>query len=206
MATITNEQEYIDQYLKELSTRSVRFDKDYLSRTLPDPLLVKKLPQVKHIEEESTTPKKRSGSDDALEISVKILKPASQFKITRLAADTTILELKQRIYQQQMVPVKQQRLLLKGKVLTDDKTLADYQMTKDTTLHLMIKAAPASTTDDAAPAATPTSQPAPATLSHEARQTLTSDVFWSSIQQTLEQHLSVADSELVLSQWKKTQL
>ncbi|CAO3596795.1 unnamed protein product [Absidia cylindrospora] len=141
MSTIGNENDYIDNYLKELSTRSVRYGQDYLARSLPSPLRIKRKPI--HKQPEATTEdsgkaaiKDENPTTDSFELLVKILKPASQFRITRLQLDDTILNLKQRIYQQQTIPVKQQRLLLKGKVLNDEKSLGDYQMTKDTTLHL----------------------------------------------------------------------
>jgi hypothetical protein len=41
MSTITNEKDFIDNYLKEISTRSVRYGQDYLARSLPSPLRIK---------------------------------------------------------------------------------------------------------------------------------------------------------------------
>ncbi|KAI8060145.1 ubiquitin-related domain-containing protein [Gongronella butleri] len=208
MVTISNEQQYIDQFLGELSNRSVRYGKDYLSRSLPSPLLVKKQPKVKKlVQEDAAAPAKREISSDAgLSVVIKILKPASQFKITRLSADATILDLKQRIYQQQMIPVKQQRLLMKGKVLSDDKSLADYKMTNDTTLHLMVKAAPAAaapTPDDDTTSSSIAPADTPAELSQKGRETLATDALWASVHQSLQQHLSPSDADLVIAAWKR---
>ncbi|CAO3621555.1 unnamed protein product [Cunninghamella blakesleeana] len=138
-----NEQGFVEHYLKELSTRSVRYGQDYLSRSLPTSSRIKRQPIKKVVEEtkeeaSNTTEQTTTLAEaaDTIELTIKILKPSSQFRITRLSLDDTVLGLKKRIYQQQTIPVKQQRLLLKGKVLSDDKPLRDYNVTKDTTLHL----------------------------------------------------------------------
>ncbi|KAI8089928.1 ubiquitin-related domain-containing protein [Halteromyces radiatus] len=206
MSTIGNEQDYINDYLKELSTKSVRYGQDYLARTLPSSLRIKRQPIKKQTASISTptdttqsTTANTKETGDALELVIKTLKPASQFRITRLSLDDTVLNLKQRIYQQKTIPAKQQRLLLKGKVLNDDKTLRDYQLTKDATLHLMINKATSST----APVTSAPSSSSQTTLSSQAQTTVKSEAFWKSLEQTLEGKLDAADAQLVLETWKK---
>ncbi|CAO3611610.1 unnamed protein product [Cunninghamella echinulata] len=148
------------------------------------------------------------GGENTIELTIKILKPSSQFRITRLGLDDTILTLKQRIYQQQTIPVKQQRLLLKGKVLNDDKSLNDYNMTKDTILHLMVSKPPASTAASSSVPepmdTTPVTTSTPNELSTHAQTTLKSDTFWNAIEEVLRQHqLDTNDTQLILGKWKK---
>jgi hypothetical protein len=94
---------------------------------------------------------------------------------------------------------------LKGKVLNDEKTLRDYQMAKDTTLHLMISkptgspAAPSSPLDTTATTSTAADQE----LSSEAQTALKGDSFWKAIEQTLDGQLGAGDAKLVLDTWKK---
>ncbi|ORZ19898.1 ubiquitin-related domain-containing protein [Absidia repens] len=214
MSTIGNENDYIDNYLKELSTRSVRYGQDYLARSLPSPLRIKRKPTHKQPEpakEDSnkTVIKDEKPATDSFELLVKILKPASQFRITRLQLDDTILNLKQRIYQQQTIPVKQQRLLLKGKVLNDEKALGDYQMTKDTTLHLMVSKPTGASAAASSTPPSPQTEKASGTaapgheLSSEAQSVVKSDAFWNVLEQTLDGQLNSTDAKLVLETWKK---
>lgn len=105
-----------------------------------------------------------------------------------------------------MIPVKQQRLLLKGKVLNDEKSLGDYQMTKDTTLHLMVSKPPAGGSPSSSSPQTE-SAPAPETsheLSSSAQSVIKTDTFWNIMEQSLGGQLNPADAKLVLETWKKS--
>lgn len=92
-------------------------------------------------------------------------------------------------------------------MLNDEKTLRDYQMVKDTTLHLMISKPTAS------PAASEPSSPLQATaaastvanqeLSSEAQTVVKDDSFWTAIEQILDGQLGTGDAKLVLDTWKK---
>lgn len=56
-----------------------------------------------------------------------------------ISADQTIAELKEAILEEEGIPPEQQRLIFSGSQLEDARTLSDYNMHNESTVHLVLR-------------------------------------------------------------------
>ncbi|GJQ11812.1 hypothetical protein GpartN1_g3603.t1 [Galdieria partita] len=84
-------------------------------------------------------------SDTSSSFSVKIKTLDSTEYEVSVTNDTSVLQLKQRLVELTGVPLERQRVIFRGRVLSDDRTLGDYKVEQGNALHLVSRPVPSGT-------------------------------------------------------------
>ncbi|CAG8694649.1 176_t:CDS:1, partial [Acaulospora colombiana] len=80
---------------------------------------------------------KSRSTKDMIQIFVKTINGKTH--VIRVATDETVADIKDRVQKIDGSPVSRQRLLYTGKQLCDEMTLADYEVQRDSTLHVNLR-------------------------------------------------------------------
>ncbi|ORX98919.1 hypothetical protein K493DRAFT_313453 [Basidiobolus meristosporus CBS 931.73] len=190
---------FAKQILGKLSGAPVRYSENYTAPThvqlsLPRNIL-NALPEFTSLTESSGA----AGSDSNEEILVKVkaLKGGKEY-IIKMKPGDTVMKLKERLQTVSSQPVAAQRLILKGKALTDSKSLLEFNITSSTVIHLLQKATLPAASETAAPTPVETSTG----LTPAGDELLKSEPFWNSLRGFLqEQYTDAADVEKIVKKF-----
>ncbi|CAG8588691.1 3324_t:CDS:2 [Ambispora leptoticha] len=139
---------FATEILGELSSRAVKYPQDFAppAQTRPKPVIKSLLKNSKNKAQTggATIPTTSSSNSinaqgKLINVNVKSLRGGGIYTI-QLANTDSIVTLKEKIRPLAQLSPANQRLILRGKALVDTKTLADYNITNDTTIHLVQKA------------------------------------------------------------------
>ncbi|GFZ42867.1 hypothetical protein JCM24511_00585 [Saitozyma sp. JCM 24511] len=136
---LTEERAFVKRFSEGLSSHKVEYPADFSTPLEERP---RKVPvvQVPVAEPPDLMDVDAPAQDTSVSLTVKSLKPSISITVTAQLTDS-VADLKALVAQSSpsAPPVEAQRLLIKGKALTDAKLLKEYDLTDGATVHLILK-------------------------------------------------------------------
>ncbi|XP_076448463.1 ubiquitin-like protein 4A [Babylonia areolata] len=128
-----------------------------------------------------------------MRVSVKVLN--GQECSFAVSPSSEVREVKGLVHTLMAIPAGEQKLLYRGKALTDDKLLKDYDIQDGARLTLVVKRCVRDTPSPITPSQTlPTPAPSPAPL----------PPVWEKLHVFLKRHFKERDADLVLAEFRKS--
>ncbi|CAG8713483.1 889_t:CDS:2 [Acaulospora morrowiae] len=139
--SLVDETDFVSQYLDSLSSLAVKYPQDFAppAQTRPrPPVRTFTGSQSKTGKNKHQVSKPTEGA--SIKVNVKSLKGGKVYTV-QLSNLETVFNLKEKLQSLTSVSPGNQRLILKGKALVDTKTLSEYGIDNETTIHLVQKVA-----------------------------------------------------------------
>ncbi|WWD16788.1 hypothetical protein CI109_101220 [Kwoniella shandongensis] len=154
---LNEERAFIKRYTEGIAKHKVEYPGDFSTplEDRPRKIAVVGVPVADPPSAEGMDVDPPAGQDNSITVTVKSLKPSLTIPITIQLTDT-VADLKDAVAKSSSSApgADSQRLLLKGKALTDTKLLKEYNVESGATIHLMIKTPTAAPSAAASPALT----------------------------------------------------
>ncbi|CAB4390204.1 unnamed protein product [Rhizophagus irregularis] len=194
--SLVDETNFVTNFLSSLSSRPVRYPQDFAP-----PLQTRQKPTANALSSKSKKSTGKSNQEISqnaepaqgipIQVKIKSLKGGQTFTV-QLNNSDTVINLKEKLQPLASIPINNQRLILKGKALIDTKTLYEYGINNDTTVHLVQKSGSASisssTSDTISSPVSSSSAQEP--LSSSAMEKLKDPQFWRALHTFLQGEFS----------------
>uniref|UniRef100_A0A1D1YL33 Polyubiquitin n=1 Tax=Anthurium amnicola TaxID=1678845 RepID=A0A1D1YL33_9ARAE len=199
--SLVDETNFAANFLSSLSSRPVRYPQDFApplqTRQKPTPNALssksKKSTGKSRLQEGSQNVEPAQGIP--IQVKIKSLKGGQTYTV-QLNNSDTIISLKEKLQPLSSIPINNQRLILKGKALVDIKTLHEYGINNDTTIHLVQKSGNTSISSDTTSAVSSSSVQEPPIplkdqkLTSAATEKLRDPLFWRALHTFLQDQFS----------------
>ncbi|ORX48143.1 hypothetical protein BCR36DRAFT_584452 [Piromyces finnis] len=144
-----NEVQFLADIIDNIATLPMKYPYDYVFPETKVPALPKQSQpwELKEYKSETQEQEKTINSTDSVTFTIKALKGGVTHSVT-LPFHASIVQLKKEIAPKFDIPPEYQRLVISGKALSNDKSIADYPIKEKSTVHLLKLATPVPLPDE----------------------------------------------------------